>query len=267
MLFRSLKDELKKYSIAGIVPEITDVKFTYVEYSSTVFYDPTLSNEPSALKTTVLENIQNFADSTEMNKYGTKFKYSKFSALIDNSDDAITSNITNISVRRDLSPSLRSFAEYEICFGNKFRIDPNGFNLKTSGFKVSGISSTVYFSDEPNSDGKTGKIFLFKVDEQTKAGIVLRSVGTIDYEKGEILIDPIRIIETSKTDDSGPIIEFSIMPFSNDVIGKQDLYLQLDNNNSTVNMLKDNISSGADISGSNFVPAASCGNTGSLIRN
>ena len=263
----NLREELKKYSIAGIVPEIKDVKFTYVEFASTVFYDPTLSSEPSGLKTTILDNVKNFADSTEMNKYGSKFKYSKFTSLIDNSDDAITSNITNIFVRRDLSPTLRSFAEYEICFGNKFHLDPNGFNLKTSGFKVSGINSTVYFSDEPNSDGKTGKIFLFKVDEETKAGIVLRSVGTIDYEKGEILIDPIRITETTKTNDSGPIIEFSVKPFSNDVIGKQELYLQLDINNSTVNMLKDNISSGADVSGSNFVAANSCGNTGSLIRN
>ena len=263
----NLKEELKKYSVAGIIPVILDAKFLFIEFDSKVFYDPTLSSQPAEIIATISENVKNFAESNEFNQYGSKFKYSKFLKLIDDSDDAITSNITSVFMRRDLSPTLREFSGYEICFGNKFNIDPNGFNLKTSGFRVSGISNTVYFSDEPNSDGKTGNIFLFKVDEQTRAGVILRSVGTIDYERGEILIDPIKITETKKTNDSGPIIEFSIKPSSNDIIGKQELYLQLDISNSTIDTLKDNISSGADISGSNFIAATSSGNTRSLIRN
>ena len=83
----NLKEELKKYSIAGIVPEIKDVKYIYVEVTSTVFYDPTLSNVPSGLKTTILDNVKNCR--LRVNKYGSKFKYSKFTSLIDNSDDAI----------------------------------------------------------------------------------------------------------------------------------------------------------------------------------
>ena len=112
----------------------------------------------------------------------------------------------------------------------------------------------------------TGTIFLLKVDDTTQAGVVLRSVGTIDYFKGEILIDPIRITETSKTNSQGPIIEFSIKPFSNDVIGKQELYLQLDINNSIINTAKDDISSGADISGSRYVAVSSGADTENLIR-
>ena len=79
----------------------------------------------------------------------------------------------------------------------------DGFNLKTSGFKISGISDTVYFSDSPNADLLTITIFLLKVDETTQAGVVLKSVGTIDYFKGEILIDPIRITEDIKNQFSG----------------------------------------------------------------
>jgi len=262
----NLIDELKKYRIAGIVPTILDVKFVYVEFNSTVFYDPSLGSNPSAIKSTVSDSIDQYSNSSELNKYGAKFKYSKFTKVIDDSSDAITSNITNISIRRDLSPVLSSFAEYEICFGNRFNVNPDGFNLKTSGFKISGISDTVYFSDSPNADLLTGIIFLLKVDETTQAGIVLKSVGTIDYFKGEILIDPIRITETSKTNSQGPIIEFSIKPFSNDVIGKQELYLQLDINNSIINTVKDDISSGADISGSRFVSVSSGADTENLIR-
>jgi hypothetical protein len=262
----NLVDELRKYKIAGVLPVILDVKYVYIEFNSTVFYDPSLGSNPNYLKSAVTECVENYADSTELNKYGAKFKYSKFTKVIDDCTDAITSNITNIFIRRDLAPVLNAFAEYEICFGNRFHVNPNGYNLKTSGFRVSGIADTVYFSDTPNPDLLTGTIFLFKVDETTQAGTVLKSVGTIDYVKGEILIDPIRITGTSKTNSQGPIIEFAIKPYSNDVIGKQELYLQLDINNSTINMLKDDISSGADISGSRYVAANSCADTGSLIR-
>jgi hypothetical protein len=262
----NLIDELKKYRVAGVFPAILDVKFVYVEFNSTVFYDPSLGSNPSAIKSTVSDSIEQYSNSSELNKYGAKFKYSKFTKVIDDSSDAITSNITNISIRRDLSPVLSSFAEYEICFGNRFNVNPDGFNLKTSGFKISGISDTVYFSDSPNADLLTGTIFLLKVDDTTQAGVVLRSVGTIDYFKGEILIDPIRITETSKTNSQGPIIEFSIKPFSNDVIGKQELYLQLDINNSIINTVKDDISSGADISGSRYVAVSSGADTENLIR-
>jgi len=262
----NLVDELRKYKIAGVLPVILDVKYVYIEFNSTVFYDPSLGSNANYLKSSVTECVENYADSTELNKYGAKFKYSKFTKVIDDCTDAITSNITNIFIRRDLAPVLNAFAEYEICFGNRFHVNPNGYNLKTSGFRVSGIADTVYFSDTPNPDLLTGTIFLFKVDETTQAGTVLKSVGTIDYVKGEILIDPIRITGTSKTNSQGPIIEFAIKPYSNDVIGKQELYLQLDINNSTINMLKDDISSGADISGSRYVAANSCADTGSLIR-
>jgi hypothetical protein len=60
------------------------------------------------------------------------------------------------------------------------------------------------------------------------------------------------------------IIQISAIPKSNDIIALQDLYLQLDVNNSTVNMISDTISSGYDISGVNYIPTSSYFN-GDLI--
>ena len=263
----NLIDQLRKYQISGIRPIILDTKYTYVEFNTTAYYDPSLAPNAAFVKAAITKNIEDYADSTELNKYGAKFRYSKFTKVVDDSDDSITSNITSIEMRRDLAPVLRSFAEYEICFGNSFCVDPTGYNIKTSGFTVTGISDTVYFSDMPNADLKAGSIFLFKVDTTTEAVILLKNIGTVDYVKGEVKLNPIKIQSTSKTNAEGPIIEVSVEPSSNDVIGKEELYLQLDINNSTINMLADNIASGADISGSNFVATASCGKTGRLIRN
>ena len=267
----SIKDniirDLRKYSVAGIVPEILDLKYLYIEFDSTVYYNSNTATSANALKTTISSNIQNYSDSTELNKYGARFKYSKFLKIIDDSNQAITSNITKIIMRRDGKIITNNLTKYEICFGNQFHIRDlkNGYNIKSSGFTVDKISDTVYLSDLPNSDGKSGTIFLFKLKSPTEPIVVRSNIGTIDYTKGEIFLNPINITNTLKTTSGVPIIQISAIPQSNDVIGLQDLYLQLDINNSVLNMVSDEISSGTNISGSNYTVTSSYTN-GALVR-
>ena len=65
-------------------------------------------------------------------------------------------------MRRDMRPALNQFADYEICYGNAFHINKmSGYNIKSSGFTISSVNGTVYMSDIPNSDGKTGSGILF----------------------------------------------------------------------------------------------------------
>ena len=159
-------------------------------------------------------------------------------------------------MRRDLKARLNQVAEYEVCFGNPFYIkNANSYNIKSSGFKNFGVSETVYISDSPNADMHKGSLFLFKLDSQTQPSIIRRNIGTVDYHKGEIMIDAINLVSTSKTLQGQPIIELSVCPRSNDVIGLQDLYLQLDTRN--VEMVVDEISSGADPSGSTYTVTSS----------
>ncbi|MGA1048058.1 MAG: hypothetical protein ACO3UU_08600, partial [Minisyncoccia bacterium] len=118
----NLKNKLRRYGVAGIVPEILDLKYLYIECDSTVYYNTNLAPNSDFVKTIVSNNINNYANSTELNKYGSRFKYSKYQAIIDNSHESVTSNITKIQMRRDLRASLNQFANYEICFGNEFHI-------------------------------------------------------------------------------------------------------------------------------------------------
>jgi hypothetical protein len=262
----NLKNKLRNYSVAGIVPEIIDLKYIYVEVDTTAYYNTNLAPDADFVKSIVSSNINSYADSSELNRYGAKFKYSKFQKIVDDSHESITSNITKVQIRRDLGVILNQLAEYEICYGNGFYIKSvEGYNIKSSGFTVSGIDGTVYLGDLPNTDGLTGTIFLFSDPNSDTPTIKRRSVGTISYEKGEIILNPINIVGTSKNNNGNPIIEISAIPISNDVIGKQDLYLQLDISKSILNMKSDEISSGSDISGSYYDPTTSYTN-GSRIR-
>jgi hypothetical protein len=121
-------------------------------------------------------------------------------------------------------------------------------------------------SDIPDTNRTTGSIFLFTVPStnSTSATIVKRNIGRIDYEKGIITLNPINVL-SGKIKDSQTIIEISAIPKSNDVIGLQDLYLQLDINKSVFEMIPDEISSGLDPSASNYIVTSSYSN-GNLVR-
>jgi hypothetical protein len=262
----NIKSSLRRYSVAGIVPEIIDLKYLYLETDTTAYYNSNSTFEANTIKDVILSNIRNYTNSKELNKYGARFKYSKYLKIIDDSNSAVTSNITKVIMRRDLGVVLNTFADYEICYGNQFHIKTqSGYNIKSSGFNIAGVNETLYLTDIPNSNGLTGTIFFFKLQSSTQPVIVKRNVGIIDYVKGEIKLYPVNIMSTSKSSFSRPIIEISVIPKSNDVIGLQDLYLQLDINNITLNMLSDEISSGSDISGSSYKFTSSYTN-GDLVR-
>ena len=263
----NIKLKLKKYAVAGIVPEILDLKYLYVEIDSKIYYNTNLAPSADYVSSIVQSNVNKYAESTELNKYGARFKYSKFLKIIDDSDSSVTSNITTIQIRRDLRVVLNAFTEYQIGFGNEFYIKSmNGYNIKSSSFRTADINTDVYFSDVPDTDRITGSLFLFTVPSVNSPTptIVKRNIGVINYKSGIVTLNPINII-SAKQKNGQSIIEISAIPKSNDVVGLQDLYLQLDINNSNFEMIVDEIASGLDPSASNYVVSSSYSN-GNLVR-
>ena len=267
LIKQNIKNKLKKFAVAGIVPEILDLKYLYIEVDSKVYFNSNMAPSAELVSSTVQNNANKYAESTELNKYGARFKYSKFLKVVDDSHEAVTSNITTLRMRRDLRVVLNGFAEYQIGFGNRFQVkDPDGFNIKTSAFRIDGISQDIYLGDIPRPDRETGTLFFFSlpaVGSQTPT-IIRRNVGFIDYINGVITINPVNI-QGGMIKDGQTIIEIEATPSSNDVIGLQDLYLQLDISNSNFETVVDEISSGLDPAGSNYIVTSSYPN-GNLVR-
>ena len=257
-------DQLKSYAIAGINQRIVDLKILYIELDSAVYYNTNVYDETDTLKAQVTQSLTNYGKSTNLNRFGGRFKYSDSVAVIDDTNKAITSNITKVVMRRDLKPVFNSFAQYELCFGNQFHVNKDGRNIKSTGFTISGRSDLLYFTDIPNPDLKTGQLAVIQLAEveSDSSAVVLPSAGTVDYVKGEIIINTLNI--TSTTRGSG-LIEIQAFPESNDIIGLKDLYLQLDMANTKINMVRDTISSGQQISGIGYRTTSSYSN-GTIIR-
>ena len=250
----NIKSNLKKYTVAGIKQELLDLKYLYVEYESTVSYNASFIPDKLNLQTRIVSAIQSYSKSSDINSFGGRLKYSKLQSVIDKVDDGITSNITNIKIRRNLVPLYNELANYEICYLNQFHADLEGFNVKSTSFKLDGVNGDIYLTDFPNSDQKTGIIKFFTLSDLDEVIFVNQNAGKIDYIKGEIILFPVNIVSTSL---SGRI-EIQVIPESNDIISKQNLYIILDTSaNSKLTLIEDVVSSGSNRSGNNYMPPSS----------
>ena len=266
---RNILNKIKQYSIAGINQKIIDLKVLYVEIESNIYYNSSQVASVDTLRTNIIDTLEKYSKDVDMNRFGGRFKYSKILQLIDRVDTAITSNITKVKIRRDMKALINQFAQYEICFGNRFNVKPNGLNIKSTGFRILGESAMVYLTDAPtvpnvsnatdatqvylkrpqNLNLEKGILSLVKIGANGQRIVVAKEAGVVDYMKGEVILNTLNIIETERPNN---IIEIQAFPESNDVVGLKDLYLSFNVPSSTINMVKDVIASGEDISGVSF---------------
>ncbi len=257
----SLLNSLKSYSVAGIQPQFVDINVLYVELDSTIYYNSNFIGAPSDLKAQISKSLESYADSTDLNKFGGRFKYSKAVRIIDSTNNSVTSNITKVRIRRNIGAIIGDPTQYFVCYENRFFASPSGYNIRSTGFYIDGLSRMVYISDKPNSDLTLGRLYLFSMDGEEETTEV-QNVGEVNYITGEINIDNINVSSTVLPNN---IIEIEATPYSNDIIAKKSIYLKLDIGKSTLNMVKDIISSGENASGSRFEPESSY-STGTKIR-
>ena len=257
-----IQSKLKSYALSGINQKIVDLKVLYVEIDSAVYYNSSQVSNVSEIKSKVISVLNTFS-SSNINKFGGRFKYSKLGQIIDGSDNSITSNITRVIIRRNMKCLLNQSAQYELCYGNTFKKNSGGFNIKSTGFTLANQTGTLYFTDVPDATGDMGILSVVKESPETNEfTVVVKSAGTIDYKKGEIIVNTLNITSTVAAND---IVEIQACPDSNDVIGLKDLYLSFSVSDSTINMVKDTISSGEQISGVGYKTTSSYLN-GSLKR-
>ena len=241
-----IKGELKKYSPVGIDVVIEDLKYLYIELDVSAYYNSRFVDSPDTIKTKIFNNISKYSRTEDLTRFGGRFKYSNFTSMVDNTDVSVMSNVTNIILMRQLIPQFNSYFSYELCYGNSlFNPVGSSYNIRSTGFTIDKYTDTLYLTDVVN-DSINGTLVLFKIGQNNLPEIVESNIGTIDYSKGELFIDSLNITSTSL---STGIVEIECLPSSYDVLGLRDLFLNIAVQNSTVTMIKDEISSGSDASG------------------
>ena len=248
----SVLKKLREYSVAAIQPTIIDPSILYVDMVSFVYYNPNNTRRtPAEIKNLVITTLTALNSSGEFNKFGGKFKYSKAQNIIDDSERSITSNITRIMMRKNITVDLNQRVNYKICYGNRVNqqtsTDPA---IISSGFKIVGDDVNTYYL---NDDG-AGTLRLYYVKGTGEFEYIDGLWGSVDYDMGEIVINDLIIQSTVVANNT---LQIKAVPKSNDLVSLRETYITLGIDNSVITVVEDTISSGSNLSGTGVIPESS----------
>ena len=248
----SVLKKLREYSVAAIQPTIIDPSILYVDLTSFVYYNPNITRKsPEQLKNLIITTLTVLNSSGEFNKFGGKFKYSKIQNIIDEAERSITSNITKVLMRKNVTVDLNTRVNYKICYGNRINQQTStNPAVISSGFKIVGDDINTYFL---NDDG-AGTLRLYYVKGTGEFEYVDGLWGTVDYDMGEIVINDLIIQSTSVANNT---LQIKATPKSNDLVSLRETYITMGIDNSVVTVVEDTISSGSNLSGTGVIPESS----------
>jgi hypothetical protein len=232
-------ESLNEYRIASLQIVLVDASVLYLEYDTVVYYnDKTTIKDASGVASEVQRAISSYFVSSAIDKFGGAARYSRIVGAIDDADPSITRNTTTLRMRKDLPIIANTAASYEICFEQALKVDTGSSVVYSTGFQLlsGGVNDgrTYYFEDDTK-----GNIYLFYLDSTSTKIITNSTFGTVDYANGEVMIGYTTPVTFVNTVSVGSDIQIRALPFGQDVVAKQSVYLELDAGNSTVNALVD----------------------------
>ena len=246
-----VKNLKNNYTVASVTPEIVDPEYTKIRLNVNFSYNS--KNTIKAQETLISNVTKTITDfnTNNLSKFDAAFRYSPFSSLIDNTDSAITSNITTLKLSKDFTPTLNTSTKYTIPFSNALYNPHSGHDsdaggiLSSSGFKISGNTNEMFLND----DGM-GNVRMYYIVDGTTNTYQNNNAGTINYKTGEVILTSFNITEVSNVDGAASTkIRLIVTPESNDIIGVRNQVLEIDTANLIVNANVDTIATGSASAG------------------
>ena len=246
--------KLKSYNVASVRPEIIDPIITSVVLVINAKFDKNSTTKTAdTLKSEIVDAITDYNTNT-LTAFDGVFRYSKVIGIIDDVDNSILSNITNVKIRKSFTPTLSSSTKYDVYFRNAIYNPHSGHEsvLSSTGFKISGINNEMFLDD----DG-VGNVRLYYLVSGIKT-VQNATQGTIDYATGQITINSLDIASISNIRGSvSTVIEVTVSPNSNDVVPVRDQILEIDVGNSIVNVSEDTFVGGSAEAGVGYTTTSS----------
>ena len=249
--------DLAPFTVASITPVIVDPETLFLILDVSAQFNSNLTTLTAAnLEATITNTLTSFNTDT-LTTFNSAFRHSQVTKLIDDSDPAITSNITKVVMAKFFRPTLNEALGYTISFNNsiynphaRHNADQGGV-IASTGFKVEGDTVNEQFFDD-DGNGNLRRFFVLagvKNYEDNKAGIV-------DYATGTITLNPLTVSQVLNVDGATSIdIRITALPDSVDIIPVRNQLVEIDLVNTTVTVGLDRLEVG-DINTINIVDRA-----------
>jgi hypothetical protein len=239
-----LISSLQQRNVVAVTPEIVDPEYLLLNIETTVYYNPRNTTKTlSQLETAVKDAIYAY-DDANLQGFDSILRFSKFTNSIDNADTSIVSNITKLTITREIQTKFNISAEYKINLINPISQIGNksGDVISTNGFFIP-TSTRVHYLDD---DGE-GNIRLYYRDTSFNKVIVNPTIGTVDYAAGYIVISNLNIYALQSSD-----FLLTVKPSSYDVVSALNQIVQVSRENLIVNIVADKTASGDLEAGYNY---------------
>ena len=229
---QDIENFLRDRCTLGITPDVIDPDYLYVLVQTRVkFAQNDTSNTPADIKNIVSNAIQTYNE-TELTDFDIEFKFSRLEEAINAADVSISSNETEIVMRKDINPELNTPIYIDINYRNA--IVPGSFS--STKFK-SGQKTFQYTDFNPSTNTLVVKqLAAGKIDiTNSSNAIYLKDVtspgyesytvaGTIDYTQGTIELNQIEI--NALVDSTA--ISFFAAPETQDIKATGNDLIQID---------------------------------------
>ena len=233
---KQLVADFGKYTVASITPVIVDPDTTFLILNVSFKYNSNRTTLAlSQLESEVVSAITSY-DTNNLGEFEKLFRHSQVTRLIDDAQDSILSNTTNVTLGKFFTPTTTAATSYYIYFNNALYNPHSGHNasaggiLSSTGFFISGDTTNEHFFN----DNGEGIIRLYYLQSGEKV-YVDTTAGTINYTTGAIFIESLFITTISNVDGvTSTQVRLTVIPNSKDIVPVRNQILELDLTNSTV---------------------------------
>jgi hypothetical protein len=232
-----VNDILKSRKMVTITPKFVDPFYLNIRLTTAIYYDPNNTSKTANELSVIATNAILDYNTANLRQFDSVLRYSKLIAAIDNSDSAITGNITTLVVDRNLSVKFNVNTNYTFHIDNPIYSAGVPEDAVTSnGFYVFGDSTNVQYL----KDDGYGIIQRYYIDPISLKPVVTNTnQGTVDYSIGKISLTNFHITRLAS---NYMALTFKLQ--SNDVVSVRDHVVNIDPSLLTVTAIPESANSG-----------------------
>lgn len=182
-----VKDYLTTNGIITVIPELVDPDYVFIDTKTVFKYSKSRSSKLAGeLETAIKDRIVAYSN-TALNSFNSALRYSNLLAVIDNTDNGITSNTTTLTLAKRFYVELGVKREATLRYSNA--LVKNSITSTTFAY---GSFDSCYFKD-----GANGSLNIVSSEGGVDT-IVVSKIGSVNYITGTIIINPVAIGDTDK---------------------------------------------------------------------
>jgi len=204
---------IKRYNIVSIIPEIIDPEFTFIKLKTDALYNAEQTVKSNGEIQVLIENTITDFNENFLRQFAGDYRHSQLVCAINDTDPAITSNITSVILEKRFTPLIDIIAQYTLEFNDS--IEPESIYM--DGFTVADTIAADDTTSYKMIDDGLGALQVVRVRED-QADFIMFQSGLVDYETGHVEILNFTPLEVEEEDEeSQPLLRMTAVPVDNDV--------------------------------------------------